>query len=143
MRRISLGRSNRAKRCHVPSKLLRIACCVMHRQRVQPHAFDEPIDSPQRSPFAGGGHGSDGEEFGAVPVVPRGGACLRCCASLSPTNNLMVGAQQSFVSQWFLRQWCACAVRTRAAPLCGFARCLWSQYRALSLLLLLKLGCQV
>ena len=59
----------------------------MLRQKVQP--WDDAVDCPQRSPYAapkaggsGGGPGDGG--------LPRGGVCLRCCASLSPTNQLMV-----------------------------------------------------
>ena len=70
----------------------RLLLYVMHRQRVQPHAYDEPIDCSRRSPFARGNHAAEEEFDGAIP---RGGACLRCCASLSPTNNLMVDAHTS------------------------------------------------
>ena len=56
----------------------------MHRQRVQP--WDDTVDCPQRSPYARSKDASGAEGL----ELPRGGACLRCCASLSPTNQLMV-----------------------------------------------------
>ncbi len=58
---------------------------IMHHQRVQP--WDNAVDCPQRSPYARGKDGSGGAGDGGLP---RGGVCLRCCASLSPTNQLMV-----------------------------------------------------
>jgi len=59
--------------------------CNMHRQRVQP--WNDAVDCPQWSPYTQGKDGNGGAGDGGLP---RGGVCLRCCASLSPTNQLMV-----------------------------------------------------